>query len=875
MKKLIFILLLFVSFQSFGQNRFPSIDSAKAYTLKYYRNSTVETFSNYRGQNIAYGTLELLDSLAGNAAIDSIWIVDAATDTLKYRKAGVTYVVGAISGGGGAVSSVFGRTGAVTALAADYNSFFPVLSGTYNNPSWINQLAWSKITGTPTTLSGYGISDAQGALTLTTTGSSGAATLIGNTLNVPQYSGGGGGSNTWDSLRVFSVTAYGAKGDSSTNDRYAIQSAVDAAKAAGGGKVLFPSGDYRIDSTIRVDTSNIVFEGYGESSRIIATGDFGDILHFEPLAAKSMLNLFTGHQVKDLAIITEVTRTTGAIIHTKYTYRFSIINCKLGTIAINSAVKEWEGVRHELQSGFVINNSTIVARKYGVYLNGESGAGNINKLHWNGLITNNTLIFGEKITTTFVADSYGLYMAGSNGGLQIEQSNITWFEQGIRVDNSSGLGTNRELFIGHAFSGDDVGGAGIYIDQNSLNIFQMTGGWFAGTGRGTATPAAGVYVAPGSGALVTNITGGTFYENDRGPGIYIGRGSAKITGITTYQNDSTDIQLGANVTDATIVGNKFATFTNYSAITPIIRANSFSPIDEEITRSTTGTHSFIVKNSSAGTGANAALIAKNASNITASLIVTSATAVTNNSFQANSGYLEGGSGGTHISSAFGDIRFSTTGTFLPRLTIENAGNVYTTNSFGVGATPTVRFEVPGTSSSTSTAKIGSLEIQPFGVGNLFFGENVYYNGSNFVRRSAGAGALFYFQGPEVQYRLGATGSAGASITLNVPFKSHEDGRVGLGGNLSTTTGTYTGGTLFANSTAVGIGTNGTAPDASAKLEITSTTSGLLLPRMTATQASAISSPADGLIVYVTDTNGTFLAVGFWGRVSGTWTKMHL
>lgn len=33
----------------------------------------------------------------------------------------------------------------------------------------------------------------QGTLTLTTTGSSGAATLIDNTLNIPQYSGGGGG----------------------------------------------------------------------------------------------------------------------------------------------------------------------------------------------------------------------------------------------------------------------------------------------------------------------------------------------------------------------------------------------------------------------------------------------------------------------------------------------------------------------------------------------------------------------------------------------------------------------------------------------------------------------------------------------------------
>ena len=34
----------------------------------------------------------------------------------------------------------------------------------------------------------------QDALTLTTTGTSGAATLIGSTLNIPQYSGGGGAS---------------------------------------------------------------------------------------------------------------------------------------------------------------------------------------------------------------------------------------------------------------------------------------------------------------------------------------------------------------------------------------------------------------------------------------------------------------------------------------------------------------------------------------------------------------------------------------------------------------------------------------------------------------------------------------------------------
>ncbi len=48
---------------------------------------------------------------------------------------------------------------------------------------------------------------------------------------------------------------------------------------------------------------------------------------------------------------------------------------------------------------------------------------------------------------------------------------------------------------------------------------------------------------------------------------------------------------------------------------------------------------------------------------------------------------------------------------------------------------------------------------------------------------------------------------------------------------------------------VGIGT--LSPDASAILDLTSTTKGLLLPRMTTTQRDAISSPATGLIIYNT------------------------
>lgn len=74
----------------------------------------------------------------------------------------------------------------------------------------------------------------------------------------------------------------------------------------------------------------------------------------------------------------------------------------------------------------------------------------------------------------------------------------------------------------------------------------------------------------------------------------------------------------------------------------------------------------------------------------------------------------------------------------------------------------------------------------------------------------------------------------------------------------------------------GIGT--TTPDASAKLDITSTTKGLLAPRMTAAQKTAISLPATGLLIYQTDAPvGFYVNVGSaaapsWQRVSTDWTK---
>lgn len=62
---------------------------------------------------------------------------------------------------------------------------------------------------------------------------------------------------------AFSVTAYGAKGDGTTDDTASIQAAIDAAEANGGGTVHFPIGVYIVTDTITVDDLSVLLEGAG------------------------------------------------------------------------------------------------------------------------------------------------------------------------------------------------------------------------------------------------------------------------------------------------------------------------------------------------------------------------------------------------------------------------------------------------------------------------------------------------------------------------------------------------------------------------------------------------------------------------------------
>ena len=153
----------------------------------------------------------------------------------------------------------------------------------------------------------------------------------------------------------------------------------------------------------------------------------------------------------------------------------------------------------------------------------------------------------------------------------------------------------------------------------------------------------------------------------------------------------------------------------------------------------------------------------------------------------------------------------------------------------------------------------------------------------FVNCKAGDNSFAYASG-------GNTSASGTFTNCIAGNDSFGNLGVNLPGKLyfcRLTTGTFSslssGGAIYStidgsgrsitSTAAAGIGT--VTPNASAILEVKSTTKGFLPPRMTAVEAEAIATPAEGLMVYAADGTGVIItSKGWWGYEGATWVKFN-
>lgn len=126
---------------------------------------------------------------------------------------------------------------------------------------------------------------------------------------------------------VYDVKAYLAVGDGTTDDTTAIQNAINAAHAAGGGRVYLPTGIYKITSPLTV-YGNMVIEGSGTNAAVIKQ-------------FTNNTSAFTGNDIlylsiRDLNIITNgITHTSNSAIDIHWTSNGNTEQISLTNLVIN------------------------------------------------------------------------------------------------------------------------------------------------------------------------------------------------------------------------------------------------------------------------------------------------------------------------------------------------------------------------------------------------------------------------------------------------------------------------------------------------------------------------------------------------------------
>jgi hypothetical protein len=258
------------------------------------------------------------------------------------------------------------------------------------------------------------------------------------------------------------VRDFGAVGDGTTDDGPAIQAAVNALAADGGGVIEFGPRAYRISSPVVVDSATIIFQGAGFTEGPgVADGTWLTINQtgFTPFTFTG--TAARGSIVRDLAVRQTHSATVGpGWAPTAYDFVFRVQDCLGGVdfenvflCAVNRGIWVDNSGRFNIQrlrgqvytTGIEVDRNLDTARIHHVHFWPFVSAAD-DVVRWQQ--ANQDAIMLRRVDGIFIDD---VFILGARSGLRF---------------SSSASGTTRKFYIGNYYS--DFTQYGVWIDGNNV-----------------------------------------------------------------------------------------------------------------------------------------------------------------------------------------------------------------------------------------------------------------------------------------------------------------------------------------------------------------------------------------------------------------------
>ncbi|MCU1439276.1 MAG: hypothetical protein JWP85_273 [Rhodoglobus sp.] len=355
---------------------------------------------------------------------------------------------------------------------------------------------------------------------------------------------------------VFNVRDFGAVGDGTADDTAAIQQAIDAAQAIGGGTVYLPSGTFKTTSTLLITGNNMSFQGEGASSILACSFAAGDILRVAQ-ATGATANVANG-LFYDFAIISTVQKTSGAALALDTIQDFRVIN--VHAISRIYANNLWDSFTIHNFTFVSLENLKIQAQNRGIALWGETVGADV----W---ITGGTLISFTPI---------GVQVGGGVGGVYFNDAVFYLNGTNVLIDDTLAGMPNREIVFNEVVL-DGSYQHNVEIKENGLYVLTFQNTWFSNSGYGGAGHPDGALLRAHTGSILhpSNVTvSGCKMFNAAGSGIYAESGAWTITGNDISinaqgVNGGYGVLLTGGASQSVISGNSVRTNGIYPELRPV------------------------------------------------------------------------------------------------------------------------------------------------------------------------------------------------------------------------------------------------------------------------------------------------------------------